>query len=278
MKRNYVGFAKKGQVYGPATGEGDFAATLPAGHYKVEYNEYQDELMVTNFHPKLDEILNLGGKEYNATLKNVAKFLEPATAEAFKKHGFLLKRSFLFHGPAGTGKSVLATRLADMAVEAKNAIVLYPSGYEALERMLEVISETDKERFVVLALEEFDDKVNARDESEWTTLLDGQFQSGNRILVATTNYIESIPQRLLRPGRFSSLILIPALTPAARKTYLQSKGLDEKLVEQIVEVTNEFTVDELKEVVQNCHILGEPVKAVVAAITAARKMGNSGEE
>lgn len=273
MKRNYVGWAKQGANYGPATGAGEFAATLPPGHYKVDYNQYEDALMITRFTPRLDEILNLGGKEFNAALSNVQRFLLPETEAAFAKSGFLLKRSFLFYGPPGTGKSVLATQISQLAIDMKGALALYPMGYDALERMIEVLSETDKDRFICLSLEEFDGLVSDRDEDSWTTLLDGQFQSGNRIMVATTNHVENIPQRLLRPGRFSSLIKIPELTAEARTKFLLSKGVEAGVARGLVEQTNGFTVDELKEVVQNHIILGEPAQDVIGAITEARNLG-----
>ena len=62
-KINYIGFARMGKIYGPAHGLGDFTPTLPAGHYKVTWNEWNDELTVTHFVPRMDEILNLGCEE-----------------------------------------------------------------------------------------------------------------------------------------------------------------------------------------------------------------------
>ena len=276
MKRNYIGFARMGSTFGPAEGAGDYNPTLPAGHYKVDYVDYEDRLVLTTFTPKMDEILNLGCKEFNDVLRNLGNFLSPEAAEKFKKEGYLLKRSFLFHGPPGTGKSVLATKSAQLAINTKNAIAIYPSSYDALERMLEVLGETDKERFTVISLEEVDDLISGRDESSWTSLLDGQFQSANRLLLATTNNVQEIPQRLLRPGRFSSLVYIPPLNNDARFKYLVSKGLEEAFAASIVNKTNTFTVDELKEVVQNAYILGEPLDEVILAINQARTLGKGG--
>lgn len=278
MKLNYIGFAKMGNIYGPAAGFGEYTAKLPAGHYKVDWDNYKDELMVTVFTPKVDEILNLGCKEFNMVVNSITKFLSPETKELFKKQGYLLKRSFLFHGPPGTGKSVLSVKVSDLAVHMKDAIALYPVGYEALERMLEVLDETDKERFKVICLEEFDGLISGRDEDSWTTLLDGQFQSDNRMLLATTNNIAEIPQRLLRPGRFSSLVHIPALDANERYNYLKSKGLPEIQCKDLTEKTNDFTVDDLKEVVQNSIILGEDVNFVLESIRAGKSLGKEKSE
>lgn len=278
-KRNYIGFAKMGNTFGPAEGNGEYKSTLPRGHYKVDYDPYKDELTLTNFVPKLDNILNLNIPEIKKVLANVERFLSPETAQKYKEQGYLLKRSFLFHGPPGTGKSVLSCQITDFAVQKKDALVFYPSDFDALERLMEVIDETDKDRFMCISLEEFDGLVNSKDEDSWTTLLDGQFQSGNRIIVANTNYVQRIPQRLLRPGRFSSLIHIPALSPEARTEYFKLKGVDEKLTTKLVEQTNGFTVDELKEIVQNVCILGEDPDDVIGAIQSARTLGKSdGEE
>lgn len=274
MKQNYIGFARQGNLFGPAVGRGEYAPQLPAGHYKVSYdNEYDDNLMVAKFQPRLDEVLNLGCKEFNDAIGTAEKFLSPEAAIRFQQSGFLLKRSFMFYGPPGTGKSVLSSRISDIAVASKDAIALYPDSYQALERMLEVLNDTDKDRFKVINLEEFDDLVSGHDESQWTTLLDGQFQSTNRLVIATTNYIDKVPQRLLRPGRFSSIVLIPALTSEARDNFLKQKKVETSTRKKMVELTENFTIDELKEVVQSVSLLGESLEVTVQNIRAAKKLG-----
>jgi SpoVK/Ycf46/Vps4 family AAA+-type ATPase len=202
-------------------------------------------------------------------------FLTPEAEKNYGKQGFLYKRSFLFFGPPGTGKSVLASKISDIAVARKDAVVLYPVCYEALERMLQVLDSTDKDRFKVIVLEEFDSLIHKHDTSMWTTLLDGQFQSANRLLVATTNSVECIPSRLLRPGRFSSIVLIPPLDMRARETFLVAKGVTQSLANAIVEATDGFTVDDLKEVIQACFLLGEDVKTAVESIRATKMLGHS---
>jgi SpoVK/Ycf46/Vps4 family AAA+-type ATPase len=144
--------------------------------------------------------------------------------------------------------------------------------------MLEVVNETDEGRFVCINLEEFDDLVNTDRHETWTTLLDGQFQSNNRLLLATTNYIQRIPQRLLRPGRFSSLKEIPLLNKESRFLYLKSKGVSGNLLGELVDKTEEFTVDDLKEVVQNVIILGEQCDVVIEDIRKAKNLGRQSEE
>lgn len=273
MKHNYVGFAKQGDTFGPAVGKGDYTPHLPAGHYRVSYNRYEDELHLTKFSPKMDEILNLGCVEFNEAVDMTRRFLLPETETAFQKAGFLLKRSFLFYGPPGTGKSVLSAQVAELTVQHKNAIAIYPESFQALERMLQVLDQTDPTRFKTISLEEFDGLVAGNNEASWTTLLDGQFQSANRLLVATTNNIHQIPKRLLRPGRFSSLVLIPSLDAAARSNFLKSKSVPESIRNQIVEQTNGFTVDDLKEVVQLTMLLGEGVNKAITKIKLAKTLG-----
>lgn len=274
MKHNYIGFARMGNIFGPATGDGEFTPRLPAGHYKVDYDDYKDELALTAFKPHMDEILNLGCKEFNYVLNMAESFLSPQTEVAYKEQGFLLKRAFLFYGPPGTGKSVLSCKISDLAAARKDGIAIYPSSYEALERFLEVVGDTDKGRFTTVVLEEFDSLVQGRDEESWTTLLDGQFQTSNRLILATTNNVESIPKRLLRPGRFSSIIEIPALNSDARNNFLLAKKVtDDKLRKTIIKATDGFTIDDLKEVVQGALILNDSVTNVISAIRAAKELG-----
>jgi SpoVK/Ycf46/Vps4 family AAA+-type ATPase len=275
-KINYIGFARMGNIYGPAHGLGDYTPTLPAGHYKVAWNRYTDELTVTHFVPRTDEILNLGCEEFERAVNLTTKFLSPEMCAAFERNGFLVKRSFFFYGPPGTGKSVLASKISDIAVKNKNAIAMYPDDFDSLERMLEVLDETDKNRFKVVCLEEFDNLIG-RNEGDWTTLLDGQFQSSNRMVVATTNNIDNIPGRLLRPGRFSSITLIPPLSALARDNFLKLKNVSEFTRKHIVEKTDQFTIDDLKEVVQCGVILGEDLDSTIASIRAVKNLGKDDE-
>lgn len=276
-KRNYVGFAKMGNVFGPAIGDGEYYRNLPAGHYKVDYEDYRDKLIITRFEPRLDEILNLNSKEFNDAVEIAQTFLSKNSESEYVKSGFLYKRSFLFYGPPGTGKSVLSSKISDLAVGSRNAIAIYPKSLEALQRILEVLDETDSDRFKVIVLEEFDDIVNRRGyEAEWTTVLDGQFQSSNRLIVATTNNIDAIPRRLLRPGRFSSIVHIPALSAESRKLFLQTKNVPAPMISELVDQTEGFTVDDLKEVVQGYIILGD--KSTVSAIRRAKELGQSDDE
>jgi SpoVK/Ycf46/Vps4 family AAA+-type ATPase len=270
---NYIGFARIGNQFGPAQGNGEYCKTLPAGHYKLEYDHYNDILLLNRFEPKLDDILNIGSKEFNEVLNNAKKFLSPETEDIFKQNGYLMKRSYFLYGPPGTGKSVLCTKVCNIAVEKKNAISVYPDGHQALERFVEVINDTDPNRFLAITLEEFDSSLRQEGDHNWTTLLDGQFQAGNRILVASTNNIGAIPSRLLRPGRFSRLYEIPALTEETKREYLVQKSVPTETIERIMKYSESLTIDEMKEIVQNVVILGEDLDSTVKAITAAKKLG-----
>ena len=276
-KINYIGFAKMGNQFGPAHGNGEYCQKLPAGHYRVEYNRYNDELMLTKFEPRLDDILNIGSKQFNSISTNAEKFLSPETEKVFKQNGYLLKRSYFLHGPPGTGKSVLCTKLCNIAVQKKNALSLYPTEHEALERMIEVVSATDPDLFLAITLEEFDAILRNDGDHNWTTLLDGQFQAGNRLLIASTNNIERVPKRLLRPGRFSAIYEIPALTAQAKAEYLKQKQVNPEMIERIMKYSDALTIDELKEIVQNVVILGEDLDETVTAITATKTLGQDND-
>jgi len=54
-KINYIGFARMGNIYGPAHGLGDYTPTLPAGHYKVAWNRYTDE--IPGAYKNIDEVM-----------------------------------------------------------------------------------------------------------------------------------------------------------------------------------------------------------------------------
>lgn len=63
-----------------------------------------------------------------------------------------------------------------------------------------------------------------------------------------------------------------------RTTFLKTKGVNSTMIKDVVEKTDGFTIDELKEIVQCCHILGEPIDMAIGSINARRNLGKNDEE
>jgi SpoVK/Ycf46/Vps4 family AAA+-type ATPase len=117
-----------------------------------------------------------------------------------------------------------------------------------------------------------DDHVR-RDEATLLHVLDGEVQKKNAMFIATTNYIDKIPARVRRPGRFSTVVEVKFPNTEARRAYLKTKLKDATVIETIVERTNDFSIDELKEVVRGHYCMGKDLNSYISYVAK-----NSGKE
>lgn len=223
-----------------------------------------------------DKILDLPSPEYAQVVNEMNLFLQPETKKSFKDLGYVYKRSALLHGLPGTGKTVITNRVAKNVVDA-GGVCLWVQSPGLLVMAYDILNDIQPETFVCVIFEEFDSFV-PRHESALLTILDGQVQKQNVMYLATTNYIDKIPQRLYRPGRFSSVIEVKFPIAEAREMYLVSKlGKDFKDLNHWVEQTEGLSIDELKEMVQGVHILKAPFQKVLKRIKDTKGMVSKAE-
>ncbi len=229
---------------------------LSAGSYKVEYIEKYDFLSFEPMNLNSDAILDLPSKELTQVVKEMKQFLLPEIKSKYSNMGFLYKRSCLLHGRPGGGKSMIVNRVAKEAIKT-GAVVLFCSNPEYLVKAFAALNDTQPNVLTLVILEEFDSAIKDYGQEPFLVLLDGQIQKPGIIYLATTNYIEKIPARLRRPGRFSSIIEVGTPNAAARRMYLETKlGNEYAEMDSWVHHTEGLTVDELKEMVQAVEILG----------------------
>lgn len=242
---------------------------LPPGAYTINV----DQLGQIYFQPFVirgDDILDLPSKEYSLIVGEMGHFLNPATRDKFKSLGYLYKRSSLLHGAAGVGKSVLLNRVARDVVKS-GGVVLSVTNPGLLEHSYHYLESIQPDVVTLTLLEEFDEMLKRGHETTLLKILDAQIQKQNVITLATTNFVDKIPKRMIRPGRFSSVIEILYPTAEARKVYLTHKlGPNYTKMDSFVEKTNGLSIDELKECVQSVEIFGKSLDDVVAQMLKTR--------
>src|ERR1035437_384054 len=109
-------------------------------------------------------------------------------------------------------------------------------------------------------------------ETSLLNLLDGEIQKPNVIFVATTNFIDKIPTRIRRPGRFSSVIHVDFPTAITRHFYLTKKIGHSLELDGWVEKTKNFSIDELKETVLAVKCLGYNLDTIIDRIRTNKGM------
>lgn len=262
-------YAKKGDAHDPVH-------SLPPGVYEVSIHESMAGTF-TVFDPvknTSDELVDLPSKEYSRVMQETKTFLKPETKARFKDLGFLYKRSTILHGLPGTGKTCLVSRVSREVVS-MGGVVLLPYKVGCISAAFSVLKDLQPDCLTVVILEEFDDIVAGSGESKLLDLLDGHSQKENVMFLATTNYIDRIPARIMRPGRFASVIEVDFPTSEARLSYLNAKLRDvlpTKTISKWVELSAGLSIDELKECIQSVILLGNTIEHVIERISKTRSI------
>lgn len=243
---------------------------LTPGVYTLHYDGNTGTFWFQDFNAVADTILELDSPEYKQITTEMAYFLKPEVKKQFNDMGYIYKRSALLHGEPGTGKTCIVNRISKDVVK-QGGVVLYVNNVQLLKIAFEVLSDLQPETLTLAVFEEFDDLARSN-ESNLLTLLDGEVQKENVMYLATTNYLERVPKRLYRPGRFSSVIKVNFPNAIARQQYLTYKlGDNFEHMKTFVGKTNGCSIDELKEVVQSVIILGNDLDDTLARLKATRE-------
>lgn len=261
MKTTF-GYIKIGEEYRIAE-RPSICKKLPSGCYETEEDDFGNiYLNKTDFN--CDALVDLPSSEFNTVVSQVKKFLDPSTKQSFKDYGFVYKRSVLLHGEPGTGKTCIVNRVVRDVLKT-NGIVLFNPTPQLISRIAEAVRKTNPDDLILMIFEEFDQTLKYN-ENALLSILDGEVQIDNVMHLATTNFIEDIPKRICRPGRFSKIIQVGFPNVEARTVYLTVKKAKPELLQPIVEATSGFSIDELKEVLLATHCLEEELEDVVNRI------------
>lgn len=147
-------------------------------------------------------------------------------AAAYANIGVPHRRGWLFHGPAGTGKTTLVRMMARDIINS-GGIVLQLSIINELESAIKFLQES-KPLVRIMVLCEDIDSILALDgeakprETQLTHMLDGLSGQEHVAFVITTNFFSKIPKRLRRPGRFDDVRYIGYASEESRRRYFEA--------------------------------------------------------
>ncbi|KAJ7172477.1 ATP-dependent peptidase [Mycena filopes] len=162
-----------------------------------------------------------GVDEAKEELQDVVEFLKDPTA--FASLGGKLTKGLLLTGSPGTGKTMLARAVAGEA----GVPFFFASGSDFEEmfvgvgakRVRELFAAARKKDRAIIFIDELDavgGKRSSRDQqymkqtlNQLLVEMDGFQQTEGIIVIAATNFPQSLDQALVRPGRFDRIIAVP---------------------------------------------------------------------
>jgi hypothetical protein len=259
LKTSYIQFLTTGNTSKPV-GKVTLEPSLQPFAYRIENS--MEGPTFTKFAPNTDELYLFESGPMKGILEEIDRFW--GLKENFTKFGFLHNRGILVEGPPGTGKSSLFQQVTEMMIN-RGDVIFFTTDVSALREGLKNYREVEPERKVVVVFEDIDEVVGYSERS-LLQLMDGDAQIQNVLYLASTNYLNRIPPRLLRPGRFDKVIHLGTPQLEARLTYLNKKLEGKETPEKIkwlAEQTHGLSFGHLRELIIGGYALKEPISEVI---------------
>lgn len=238
---------------------------VPAGIYKIGRN--MQGLYFEQHDLNTDKILRFEDSRYNEILREIDKFW--GLKENYKNMGFTHKRGILLYGVPGSGKSCLLKIAMEDSVKNDNIVLIAKSGSMLAEGLTQ-IKDIEKKRKVLAIIEDIDEIVRYNEHSI-LELFDGENQMDNILFLATTNYINRLPARILRASRFDRKIEIENPPYNGRYAYLENKlkgQKNEMELKVLAEKTNGFSFGQLREFIVAAYCLKQNEDQVISRLRA----------
>jgi len=182
------------------------------------------------------------------------------------------KRGFLLWGPPGGGKTCTVAFIMKDFIKAGNIVFEFNS---YLMDTLNYFRKIEPTRKIMVIIEDVDNLMRNSDlEHALLQFLDGSVQHKDTIVIATTNYPEQLPDRVInRPSRFDRVSYIGTPSARDREIYIRekSKKLRSNSIKKWVRETEGFTLAHLKELIVSVEVFGISYKETMNRLNEMRK-------
>jgi hypothetical protein len=242
---DYVGWGVgANNVYRPVSRS---VPTLPPGTYKFS-TDGNGNLIVIQMSILTDDLTFLPDSANERVLNGIQKFW--SRESSYRNHGLLFKRGVLLWGPPGSGKTVTITQLSNDLVQ-RGGLVIFCENPKLAMMGLDAVRRIEPDRPVILILEDVDEIISHYDEHDLLSLLDGENQVDNVVMIATTNYPEKLGARIInRPSRFDECVKVGMPSDRAREAYIRGvtkDAISEEDIQRWVKDTKGLSIAHIRE-------------------------------
>jgi len=268
-ERLFTQFSVCGNKSRPTTRTKDI---LEPGVYNVKTD--MNGLFFEPHQSATDELLQIRDENYEWVVEEIKDFWEAKSG--FKQLGFTHKRGCLLYGKPGTGKSCLIKILAEDVVKDGN-IVFLCKNMSTLVEGLKLYREVEPDRKLLVIMEDID-TIISYNEHALLELMDGDSQIDNVLFLGTTNYINRLPERVIRESRFDRRLEIKYPSDKARETYIRHKLKmceNETKTSEIIRKTKGFGFPQIKELLIQTICFKKSVEEAIRMIKAGGNISES---
>ena len=262
LEKRFIQYIKDGDIWSPC-GKVILKDKLEACPYAIKMTP--SGIIFERVKANMDEVMVFKDSSLNKIVQEVDRFWN--SKASYDRLGLMHNRGLLLYGPPGTGKSICLQQVTEM-MASRGDIVFYADSPSAMSEGLKAFRSIEPTRPIVIVFEEAEE-IFRYNEREMLRLMDGDAKLGGVLYLATTNYIEKMSPRSLRPGRFDKKVYIGPPTMEQRKQYLthKLKGLAEAPeIENLAKKSEGFGFGHLRELIAGIYAVGDPVDEVLTRL------------
>lgn len=237
---------------------------LPPGMYQVDYSNdrgyYCKEMKL-----ETDELFVFTDSITQDLLKEIELFWNKESLYKDKK--LIHKRGILLSGYAGTGKTTLINMVSQELIK-RGGVVFKVYGIKNLSNYVDFIKygfrKIQPSTPIITILEDIDQYQDV--EMGLLDFLDGQSHVNHHVIIATSNNTEEIPDTFLRPSRLDLKIEVDYPSETTRREFFKFKNVPEEDLENLVGLTDDFSLADLKEVYICVYLLDYSIEDAVEQV------------
>lgn len=235
-----------------------------------------------------DRLIRFKSGVVNDVINKASDFLSDKTRAVYQELKIFHKVGMIFYGKQGTGKTSVCYLIMREMVEKYGAVCLDFTG----RTMNFVLYTAHKVREIqdnpiVIFIDEFEHLVK-HDEQKLLTFLDGGNSVDKCMIIACTNYLDRIPDRIkFRKSRIKYMYPINALPEEIYKEYVLDRmpAIDESALKELLyrSVDEGLTIDELKHTIIDYRLENLSIEKAIEGVLqyergTKKKKAEPGEE